>query len=796
MKKKVGGIRDWRLQTKLLTMIGIVMVIALAAQGYLYLTQRHILKINGIRQVRAEAEVLGNDLKMFLEGRVNDLATLARLDIIKLAVNIGGGQGGTDKFLTNMVKQYGYYEAMMVTDTNGKVLSASTKVALGKRLNRLPWWQSRLNGSVYLTDPTHYPFAKNNKASASSKWTCVLVSPISLNKKPAGYVVSFIKWSNLTDLVDKTNQVLEEQKGISYITGSHGKIFVHTSPGMVNKLAPDWVKGMLATKAKRVVEVKGDNGRHIAVCAPIPEIKGCQAPQLFSVVQLPEAALFSSLHNLLREGFIANGVIFVALLFLAFWLNRDVVAPVVETAGMLSRTAENMDLTSRLKIRSNDEIGHMASSVNGFLDSLQKTFKEVMKISATFANSTREVHKIAHLITGNAREQAERAGEVQRRVGLMGETASEVAMHAESSAKMAREAAQVIQEMANTSLKITQASAQNKEGAIGAGSTVAAMGETAKEVQARAIGQSKAAQRTADSLKLMADQLQKMATEAKGAAKQAKTAMDSAWEGRQAMDKTVKGMEAISESSEQVKDIVDLISDIAEQTNLLALNAAIEAARAGEHGRGFGVVAEEIRKLADRTTESTKEIANLIRESTENVKEGMSLAAKSAQALENLVNTVEESSNVTINISKISDEQAGAIQGLLSSTNELKELAGSIVEMTEKQASRRKEAENAIKHVVSLSEEIVSEANSSNLTTKTAVETVDKVVANSGEITARTSKQRERSSSLQKLMAQMSEIAIQNAKGAEKALSAMDDLLTKSQEVEKAMRRFKVSSFN
>ncbi len=389
MKKKVGGIKDWRLQTKLLTMIGIVMAIALAAQGYLYLTQRHILKKNGIHQVRAEAEVLGNNLKMFLEGRVNDSATLARLDIIKLAVNIGGGQGGTDKFLTNMVKQYGYYEAMMVTDINGKVLSASTKVALGKRLNKLGWWQNRFKGTVYLTDPTHYPFDRKGKSDISSRWTCVLVSPILLDKRPAGYVVSFIKWSNLTGMVDKTNQVLEEQKGVSYITGSHERIFLHTSPGMVNKPAPDWVKGMLTPKARRVVEVNGDNGRHIAVCSPIPEITGCQAPQLFSIVQLPEGALFTSLHNLLREGFIANGVIFVALLFLAFWLNRDVVAPIVETAGMLSRTAENMDLTSRLKIRSNDEIGHMAASVNGFLDSLQKTFKEVMQISATFANSTK-----------------------------------------------------------------------------------------------------------------------------------------------------------------------------------------------------------------------------------------------------------------------------------------------------------------------------------------------------------------------------------------------------------------------
>jgi methyl-accepting chemotaxis protein len=177
---------------------------------------------------------------------------------------------------------------------------------------------------------------------------------------------------------------------------------------------------------------------------------------------------------------------------------------------------------------------------------------------------------------------------------------------------------------------------------------------------------------------------------ASATAETAKRSKDSAEAGGAVVQETVKGMEriakvvrtsaetvkALGRSSDQIGEITGVIDDIADQTNLLALNAAIEAARAGEQGRGFAVVADEVRKLAERTTKATKEIAGMIKqiqnetsgavrsmeEGTHEVDTGIGLADEAGSSLREIVETSQRVTDMVLQIAAASAEQSAAAE--------------------------------------------------------------------------------------------------------------------------------------
>ena len=170
------------------------------------------------------------------------------------------------------------------------------------------------------------------------------------------------------------------------------------------------------------------------------------------------------------------------------------------------------------------------------------------------------------------------------------------------------------------------------------------------------------------------------------AASNANIAGKIAKDGGRIVDETVIGIKRISEvveqaaatvthlgkNSDQIGEIIQVIDDIADQTNLLALNAAIEAARAGEQGRGFAVVADEVRKLAERTTKATKEIASMIqqiqtdtndavvkiKEGTGEVDKGQDLVAKSGSTLKEIISATNKVIHEINQIASAAEEQS------------------------------------------------------------------------------------------------------------------------------------------
>lgn len=475
---------------------------------------------------------------------------------------LASDQAGKIKILKALKQRTTEFDMICFVDKNGIAVNEDGLVM--NRADREYIKKVRETQKPYLSDPSI--------SHTTGKAITLLTLPILKNGQLEGFVcgtISLDKISKLTDeikffdsgygyLVDESGMTIGFGKKPEYVGNWNvTEKTLSAVPGHEKESMPDnfvdGFKNALTNKQQGVLHYATSNGTEsLAVITPI----NLEGRSWFVSIVAPEAEVNADAAKLSRTlGFTALFFTILAIAIIYFFASR--IAKSVEQIRDECQVLTEGDFRQdNVSIDSRDEIGQLAAGFNKMRETLRNLIRQIQSQSNQVAASSEE-------LTANSTESAQASSQV----------AASIAVIADGLERQTTETGSVN--------KIAQNISANAEEISAKASEVAGIAKSTNH----------------------------HATEGRSSIALAVTQMKKIDEGSKNI---YKAIENLNDGSQEISNIVDLISNIAGQTNLLALNAAIEAARAGEHGRGFSVVAEEVRKLAEESEKSSTKIGELI----------------------------------------------------------------------------------------------------------------------------------------------------------------------------------------
>jgi len=538
--------------------------------------------------------------------------------------------------------------------SNGDKLKARYYNVSTDECSTSPWAKGIVSEAFEKYSDTGIPYDTIFKPSYSEAYDKNIVMMVSWVKNNNNEINLGVAASlAIESIEEKVRELKYGQKGYSMLVAEDGTFIVHPNKDyqmnvnineVDDKELSKLAKNMTGEKLN-IVEIGSGLNKKIAFCEQV-ELTGWT---IVNVVYVNE--LFSAVNKVLIFISIISIILVIGISVSIYKTANKIFNPLNKISLFANEVSEG-NLSGLIEIESDDEIGKVAKAFNDTIHNLRGYIEDIDNTLQSMSNGNLDI-TIDYEYKGDF-------------IGIKNSLIN------------------IVSSMNETFKEIKEATAQVKGGSD-------QVAQTAQTLSQGAAEQASGIEELTASISEINEKVQNANKDSKNTNEIVKNLGNQIEQSNEKMEQMILAMNEIEISSKNIKEVMTTIDNIAEQTNLLALNAAIEAARAGDSGRGFAVVAEEVRTLAEESSQAVKNTAQLIENSMRSVANGKEIADTTAISLKVVAKHANEAIKLVDNITNLSEEQAISIEQIDGGIEQIADVVQSNSAISEESAAASEE---------------------------------------------------------------------------------------------------------